>query len=215
MPEVNEVDESFEGSLEDISRCGAATVHEAAGPGTALPHVIRPLIPGRAMCGPALTVETGPGDNLWIHRAVYAASPGDVLVISCSGVFERGYWGEILSVAAAHRNLGGVVIDGCARDIAALQTIGLPIFARGLCVRGTSKGKYRTGSIGEPIWIGDVVIRTGDVVIGDGDGVVRVRREGLEEVVRRSQLRMRKEEHVMKGLAEGGRTMDLLGFGED
>ena len=59
-------------------------------------------------------------DNLWIHRAVYAAREGDILVISTSGGLEAGYWGDILNEAAIAQHLGGIVIDGGVRDSAGL-----------------------------------------------------------------------------------------------
>ena len=39
--------------------------------------VIKPVIPSMRLCGPAFTVHTPPIDNLWIHRAIYEAKPGD------------------------------------------------------------------------------------------------------------------------------------------
>src|SRR6056297_3269005 len=40
---------------------------------------IRPLDKAARIAGPALTVETRPGDNLMIHAALKIARPGDVL----------------------------------------------------------------------------------------------------------------------------------------
>jgi hypothetical protein len=105
---------------------GAATVHEAAGADTMLPPEIRPIFPGAQVCGPAFPVDCGPGDNLWIHRALYLAPAGAVLVVSCGDAYEFGYWGEILSTAARERQLTGLVIDGGVRDVTALERIGFP-----------------------------------------------------------------------------------------
>src|SRR5882762_3542920 len=67
----------------------AATIHEAAGKTGALPAAIKPVSAGFRVCGPAVTVHPPPGDNLWIHRAIYAAQPGDVLVVHVSGAYEH------------------------------------------------------------------------------------------------------------------------------
>ncbi len=198
--------------LDALLACGTATVHEVAGDGTVLPAAIVPIVHGGELCGPAFTVDCGPGDNLWIHRAVYLAPAGSVLVVSCGGDYEYGYWGEILSTAAAERNLRGVVIDGHVRDTVALHRIGLPVFARGLCVRGTAKRPRAGSGVSSPIIIGEVLIRAGDIVIGDADGVICVPAERLKGLLASATQRSAKERNVLDGLHAGGRSLDLLGI---
>lgn len=199
--------------LDALLACGTATVHEVAGDSTVLPAAIVPIVQGGELCGPAFTVDCGPGDNLWIHRAVYLAPAGSVLVVSCGGDYEYGYWGEILSTAAAERNLRGVVIDGHVRDTVALQRVGLPVFARGTCVRGTAKRPRAGSGVSSPIIIGEALIRTGDIVIGDADGVICVPAERLKGLLMSATQRIAKERDVLDGLVAGGRSLDLLGIG--
>ena len=187
-------------------------MHEVAGDSTVLPAAIVPIVQGGKLCGPAFTVDCGPGDNLWIHRAVYLAHAGSVLVVSCGGDYEYGYWGEILSTAAAERNLRGVVIDGHVRDTAALQRVGLPVFARGTCVRGTAKRPRAGSGVSSPIIIGEALIRTGDIVIGDADGVICVPANRLKGLLMSATQRIAKERDVLDGLVAGGRSLDLLGI---
>jgi 4-hydroxy-4-methyl-2-oxoglutarate aldolase len=198
--------------LDALLACGTATVHEVAGDSTVLPAAIVPIVHGGELCGPAFTVDCGPGDNLWIHRAAYLAPAGSVLVVSCSGDYEYGYWGEILSTAAAERNLRGVVIDGHVRDTVALQQVGLPVFARGTCVRGTAKRPRAGTGVSSPIIIGEALIRTGDIVIGDADGVICVPAERLDGLLVRATQRIAKERNVLDGLVAGGRSLELLGI---
>ena len=77
----------------------AATLHEAAQRAGALPAAIRPVDASMRLCGRALPVRCPSGDNLWIHRALAVAQPGDVLVVD-SGEGAFGYWGEIMATAA-------------------------------------------------------------------------------------------------------------------
>ncbi len=58
------------------ARIPSSTLHEAAGKIGALDHAIKPVAPSFRVCGPAVTVHSPAGDNLWIHRAIYAAQPG-------------------------------------------------------------------------------------------------------------------------------------------
>ncbi|WP_053078966.1 hypothetical protein [Puniceibacterium sp. IMCC21224] len=46
---------------------------------------LRPLHQSGYMCGPALTVRTRPGDNLFLHKALDMAEPGDVIVVDGGG----------------------------------------------------------------------------------------------------------------------------------
>ena len=113
---------------------------------------------------PAFPVHSPPGDNLWLHRAVYAAEPGSVLVVDVGDGVEYGYWGEILVEAALARGLSGLVINGGVRDSRRLITLGWPIFSAGVCIRGTGKNPNGTGSVAAPVVIGDVTVARGDLV---------------------------------------------------
>lgn len=189
-----------------------ATLHEAGGQIGALPPQIKPVDASFAICGPAVTVHSPPGDNLWLHRAIALASPGDVLVVFVDGAYEFGYWGEIMSTAARARQLGGLVIDGCVRDGAILERVGFPVFARGLCIRGTGKSFTARGWINHPVVIGDVTVQAGDLVVGDTDGVVVIPRANVAKTLDASLARETKEEQIMEKLRAGSTTIDLYNW---
>lgn len=189
-----------------------ATLHEAAGKTGALPWAIKPTSPAFQLCGPAVTVQSPGGDNLWLHRALYAAQPGDVLVVHTSGRFDHGYWGEIMSTAAKVRGLAGLVIDGCVRDGRLLEEIGFPVFARGLCIRGTDKDFGARGWINAPVLFDDVVVAAGDLIVGDGDGVVCVARERVQAVLQNAGKREAAEADILRRLEAGDATLDVYGW---
>jgi 4-hydroxy-4-methyl-2-oxoglutarate aldolase len=190
----------------------AATLHEAGGKIGALPSAIRPVAPSFRICGPALTVHSPGGDNLWLHRALDVARPGDVLVVYASGVYEHGYWGEIMTTMAKVKRLGGLVIDGCVRDGVLLERIGFPVYARGLCIRGTGKDYGATGWLGAPVRIGDVAVAAGDLVVGDADGVVVVPRARAADVIERARRREADEAAILARLEAGESTLSVYGF---
>lgn len=194
------------------SRLPASTLHEAGGRIGVLPTAIKPVTQGLRVCGPAVTVHSPGGDNLWVHRAIYVAQPGDVLVVHASGVYDYGYWGEIMSTAAQARGLGGLVIDGCVRDGEVLRDVGLPIFARGLSIRGTGKDQRAIGWINAPVLFEGVTVQPGDLVVGDADGVVAIPRALAREVVETAGRRERLEADVMRRLREGERTLEVYQF---
>ncbi len=187
----------------------ASTLHEAAGRIGALPHAIQPVAPGFRLCGPACTVHGPGGDNLWLHRAIYVAQPGDVLVVSVSGAVEYGYWGDIMTTAARQQRLGGLVIDGCVRDGAEIAMAGFPVFARGLAMRGTGKDFGATGWINHPLLMGETTVAPGDLVVGDGDGVVVLPLELARAIIDAAHARETKEADVLRRIAAGERTVDI------
>ena len=190
----------------------AATLHEAGGRMGVLPSAIKPVVPSFRVCGPAVTVHSPGGDNLWLHRAIYVAQPGDVLVVHVSAAYDFGYWGEIMSCAAKTRGLAGLVIDGCVRDGAILADFGLPVFARGLCIRGTGKDFGGRGWINFPTLFDDLTVNAGDLIVGDTDGVVAIPSMRAAEVVRAAQAREAKEADVLGRLRGGERTIELYNF---
>lgn len=190
----------------------AATLHEAGGRIGVMPSAIKPVAPTFRIFGPAVTVHSPGGDNLWLHRAIYVAQPGDVLVVHVSGAYDFGYWGEIMSCAAKTRGLAGLVIDGCVRDGAILADFGLPVFARGLCIRGTGKDFGARGWINFPTLFDDLTVHAGDLIVGDVDGVVAIPRERAAEVVAAAQQREMKEAATLDRIRAGERTLELYNF---
>ena len=130
------------------------------------------------LAGPALPVHSPGGDNLWLHRALEAARPGDVMgpihvsaPSSTTRLLGRGH-----VTTAKSRGLAGLVIDGCVRGGDLLDLVGVPVFARGLSIRGTGKDFGALGWVGYPILLGDVVVQPGDLIVGDGDELVALPR---------------------------------------
>jgi 4-hydroxy-4-methyl-2-oxoglutarate aldolase len=156
-----------------------------------------------------LPVSCPSGDNLWLHRAIYRASPGDILVIDTSHGHEFGYWGEVMAVAAQVRGIAGLVIDGGVRDSVQLLNMGFPVFAARVCIQGTVKDPSRPGSIGAAVQIGDVLVRKGDLVFGDADGVVVLPAAHAERVVAQSLQREREELAIFEQLKTGKTTFEV------
>lgn len=198
--------------IECARSLSSATVHEASGKRGALHSAIKPIDPRFKVCGPALTVQSPGGDNLWLHRALDIARPGDVLVVDVSGAYEHGYWGEIMSSAAQHRGLAGLVLNGCVRDGVLLSDIAFPVFARGLCIRGTNKDPDARGYINYPLLVGDVVVEPGDLVVGDADGVVCVSGATAGLVVQAAQQRDAEEADIVRRIRGGESTLDIYGW---
>ncbi len=139
---------------ETLLGLGTATLGECGARRLTAPPM--PMWRGAALAGRACPVQCSGGDNLAIHVAVAHAAPGDVLVVDVGGVRAFGYWGEVLTAGAQARGVAGLVIDGCIRDLDALERRRFPAFARGTALPGATK--TRSGRIGRPLSWGGVEI---------------------------------------------------------
>lgn len=202
----------MENLLPSLAAYPAATVDEAQARVGALPAAIKPVDPRSRLCALAYCVRTTPGNNLMLHRAIYAAPAGSVLVIDVGGPagYEFGYWGDVMTAAAIARGLAGIVIDGGVRDADEIQQSGLPVFCRMLAIRGTLKAS--DGELGGRITVGDVSIETGDMIVADRDGVVAVKASCADLVTLKAKERTDKEAAVIERLQRSETTLDIFGF---
>jgi regulator of RNase E activity RraA len=136
---------------------------------------------GVSICGPAVTVQCRPGDNLMVHKALQVATPGDVVVIRTGGNTENAVFGELMAHAAVALRLPGIVVDGAIRDVDGIERLGLVTFSRSVSPGACDKDG--PGEINVPISCGGVVVMPGDLVIGDADGVTVVPRDHAQVVL--------------------------------
>lgn len=193
--------------IEAYRGLGAATVYEAAGRVGSVHPAIKPLARGVRILGPAVTVRCHPRDNLMLHKALQIAREGDILVATTEGYPDAGYWGGLMATSALARKLGGLAIDGCVRDSEEILQMGFPVFCRGTCMRGTTKGIL--GSVNLPILFGEITVNPGDLVLGDDDGLVIVAQADMEKVLIASQKRVENEKQKSAALSAGTSSMEL------
>ena len=194
--------------MTDLARGhSAATLYEAGAPvAVAADPELRAIYNGARIAAPAFTVQGIGGDNLALHRAVYAAPAGSVLVADLQGA-RHGHWGEVLAVAAQERGLAGLVIDGGVRDITELAALDFPVFARHITVVGT--GKLFAGTFDVTVRVAGANVNSGDLVVGDADGVVVVPAAHVEEALDRADARVAEEQRAFEALRAGATTLDL------
>lgn len=202
-------DSAAETIVAEVALLSSATLHEAAGKIGALPASLKPLTPGMRVCGRALPVSSPPGDNLWLHHAIYEAKPGEVLVIDVGTGTEYGYWGEVMALASQVRGIEGLIITGGVRDSLRMVEMNFPVFSATVCIRGTGKNPRGNGSIGTPIRIGDVIINRGDVVFGDADGVVVLPTARAAAIAAESRARDQAEQAIFEQLRAGKSTVEI------
>ncbi|GGD29055.1 diguanylate cyclase [Microbacterium faecale] len=144
---------------------------------------IAPLFSRTRLAGRAFTVRYvaagHPAGTVGDYLDDVAAS--DVVVLDNAGRTDCTVWGDILTAMAADRGVAGTVIDGVNRDVERALDLEYPIYSRGRFMR-TGKDRVEVASVGTPVSIGGVQVRSGDAIIGDADGVLVVPRD-IEEAV--------------------------------
>src|SRR5688572_7450592 len=104
----------------DLSKLGIRDAH-IRGP--------RSFSPGKAVCGPALTLQMMPkredqysvgeytDPELQLHRHVlYHTQPGDIVVVDARNDLGSGVFGDMMLTYFKGKGGAGVVINGCIRD---------------------------------------------------------------------------------------------------
>lgn len=138
----------------------------------------------RQLLGTAFTVKVPLGDNLMFHQALDMAQPGDVLVVDGGSGNNRSLCGELMMTFAQGKGLAGVVVDGCVRDWDGLETLTMPIYAKGITPQGPWKNG--PGEINVPVSCGGQVIFPGDILVGDRDGIVVIRPQDAEYIAKKA-----------------------------
>jgi 4-hydroxy-4-methyl-2-oxoglutarate aldolase len=196
-----------------LSQFSAATIHEAQGRKGALSHRIKPVHPAMSFCGPAVTVQASPGDNIMVQVGISYAQRGDVVIVAAGAYEQAGSFGDVLATACQAKGIAAFVTDSGVRDSADLCELGLPVFSGSICIEGTVKETL--GRVNHPLVVGGQLVRPGDILRGDADGVVVVDPEEAADVVTSCAEREEREAALRADHRSGkGDVIDLHGLTE-
>lgn len=201
-----------EATLEAYRSLATASVADAVeqhGVRGYLEGAVHQVVPGaRTLAGPAVTIREVPDPELEppVHAlAAIDESPAGSVVCIDAGAADVAVWGGLMTAGAVARRLAGCVLDGGVRDVTEIRRDfpDFPVYARH-AVPATTLGRYRTVSLNEPVVLGGVTVRPGDLIVADRDGVVRVPKGLVAEVLATAQdIENREKEQTALILSSG------------
>ena len=156
---------------------------------------LRAVNPRVRMVGEALTLRFVPGredlatfenttrSDYPQRAAIEACGPGQVLVVEGRGVESAAIGGDIYMTRLAVRGAAGCVVDACVREYLSIQSLGLPVYARG-AASPPHPARHLAVDWNVPVSCSEVLVMPGDILVGDADGVVCIPRHLADEVAR-------------------------------
>ncbi len=172
---------------------------------------VKPLNPDFRLCGPAFTLEyeliSGASENSTVGDYIDDVEPGHIVLIANYGRLDCTVWGDILTMVAAQRGVGGTVIDGVCRDSKASRDYNYPVFSVDHIMR-TGKGRVALKEIQKPVLFRGITVHPGDVVFGDADGIVVIPKAFLVKVVELSKEIEETETRIRQAFLKGGSLRD-------
>ena len=169
-------------SYEKFTGLPIGNIIDAQGRTGAIDYRIKPVTTSHGFCGPIVTVDAGPRDNLAAWIALDHVRPGDVLMISTGGYDQSSVIGDLFVGMAKNAGVVGIVTDGVVRDQKGIEAVGIPVFALG--ISSNSPQKNGPGTVGLPIVMGGLSIASGDIACADQDGVAVVHKDRIGAVAK-------------------------------
>lgn len=144
---------------------------------------IKPLDQKFRLAGRAFTLSYAPvGPGGTVGDFIDDVPEGAVVAIDNGGRPDATVWGDILTLCAHRRGLGGTVIDGACRDTSLALELGYPMYSRSYSMR-TGKDRVQLEATQVVVNIGDARVRPGDILVGDSDGVIAIPHDREGEVL--------------------------------
>jgi regulator of RNase E activity RraA len=195
-----------------LERCYTGVVHDVMRAqglrDFTLPPELRPIMPECALAGPAFTIEGRVDQSLSAHETLLAwtgllsKAPHGHIWVSQPNDRTVAHMGELSAETLKNKGVLGCVTDGFIRDTNFLLEIGFQTWCRGFTPRDIV-GYWRAEATNVEIRIGDVTIAPGDYFVGDRDGLIRIPRAIVADVITAAEEAMATESLVRKAILAG------------
>lgn len=175
---------------------------------------LRPLWDCPKIVGRASTIQLGPKADAkptvhLISPVIDAVATDDRVLVIAGGVEGISCWGDILANAATSRKVRGSVIDGLSRDIEGSESIGYPVYGRGITMISARNRVIQIDS-GKPVQMAGVTVRENDYVIADRCGAVFVPADRIEDVLDLGERIARRQDGMVAAVRTGRSVAEVM-----
>jgi len=189
--------------------------------GTIPGSVLKPIIPGKKIAGPAITLKYVPEKLTPVQsfhekakakladRDAYALTePGDVVVFDAGGRGEVSAMGGLSTLIAKKYGLAGNIVDCGVRDIQDIRSLDYPVWSRGITPI-SGKFRFEALEINGPVVCGGIAVSPGDLVVADDTGVVFIPQKIIPQVIRRAIEVLKNEARLVAAIEEGSSMEEI------
>ena len=146
-----------------------------------------------------------------LHRHVlYQVEEGDIVVVDARGDMTSGIFGDMMMTYFKGLKGAGVVIDGCVRDWAKVEKLGIPMWLRGVTPNYHAQTVLMPLAVNVPVACGGVTVIPGDIIVADDDGAVCVPVALAEAMIEKAHKDHGWEEFSREKLLAGESLQALL-----
>ena len=200
--------------LSALDTCAVSDALDSMGISAAVVGLVRrstnALIAGRVQTMKLAAGKAPGGSNSHLGtRSIEQGADTDIIVVEQRSGVDAAAWGGVLSTAAKHKGIRGVLVEGPARDVDESEQIGFPVFSRSITPR-TARGRIHESAVNVDIQVGDVPVSPGDLVIADGTGVVFVPADSAEEVIEAAEKIVGRERLMRANVLAGHPATDVM-----
>jgi len=173
-----------------------------------LPPRLRPLMPEQRMAGPAFTIlgkvdpTADAHETLLAWTGLLSKCPAGHVWCNQPNDGTVAHMGELSAETLRDKGVRGAVVDGMLRDADFLIDLGFQTWASGFTPRDIV-GWWLPAAINVPIRIGEVDVEPGDYLLGDRDGLVRIPKAIIAEVVEEAEVAINTESAIRTAIRGG------------
>ncbi len=173
-----------------------------------LPNDIQPVDPNIPLVGKVWTCSGGivagisQDESLLSWTGMLSAAPSGSVVVCQPNDSTIAHMGELSAETLKFLGVKGYIVDGGNRDTDFILKLGFPVFCRYLTPSDIVE-RWMVQTMGEPITIGDVEIRTGDFIVADRDGAVLIPAAAASDVANRVDDVMNTENELRNMILSG------------
>jgi regulator of RNase E activity RraA len=175
---------------------------------------LRPLWDCPKIVGRACTIQLGPKTDgkptvHLISPVIDAVEADDRVLVIAGGADGISCWGDILANAATAKGVRGSVIDGLSRDIEGSESIGYPVYGRGITMISARNRVVQIDS-GTPVRMAGVTVHQDDYVIADRCGTVFVPAQRIADVLDLGERIAQRQDGMVAAVRAGRSVADVM-----